>query len=84
MIDTYYNVFHKDPWDFWIPLYFYFTGLSAGSFVLSSLSTVFGIKQFKQLAFTAGISAVALLLFAPIFLILDLGQPLRFWKVLVP
>lgn len=84
MIDTYYNVFHKAPWDFWIPLYFYFTGLSAGSFVLSSLSTVFGIKQFKQLAFTAGISAVILLLLAPIFLVLDLGQPLRFWKVLVP
>ena len=84
MIDIYYNVFHKVPWDFWIPIYFYFTGLSAGSFVLSSLSTVFGIKQFKALAFTAGVSAVVLLLLAPIFLVLDLGQPFRFWKVLVP
>ncbi|ODS31934.1 MAG: putative hydrogenase 2 b cytochrome subunit [Candidatus Scalindua rubra] len=84
MIETYYNVFHNVPWGFWIPLYFYFTGLSAGSFVLSSLSTVFGLKQFKTLAFTAGISAVVLLLLAPMFLILDLGQPFRFWKVLVP
>ena len=84
MIDIYYNVFHKVPWDYWIPVYFYFTGLSAGSFVLSSLFTVFGLKQFKSLAFTAGISAVILLLFAPIFLVLDLGQPFRFWKVLVP
>lgn len=84
MIDIYYNVFHKVPWELWIPVYFYFTGLSAGSFVLSSLFTVFGLKQFKSLAFTAGISAVILLLFAPIFLVLDLGQPLRFWKVLVP
>jgi Ni/Fe-hydrogenase subunit HybB-like protein len=65
MIDIYYNVFHKVSWDIRIPLYFYFTGLSAGSFVLSSLFTVFGLKQFKSLAFTAGVSAVILLLLAP-------------------
>ena len=84
MVQTAYNVFHRVPWDIWIPLYFYFTGLSAGSFILSSMSTVFGVNKFKPLAFPSGILAVFLLLLAPICLIMDLGQPLRFWHVLVP
>jgi Ni/Fe-hydrogenase subunit HybB-like protein len=49
-----YNVPHEVPWKIYIPLYFYFTGLSAGSFILSTLSTVFGIKRFKPMAFVVG------------------------------
>jgi Ni/Fe-hydrogenase subunit HybB-like protein len=72
------------PWKIWIPFYFYFTGLSAGSFILSSLSTVFGIKKFKPLAYPSAVAALVLLLLAPIMLILDLGHPLRFLNVLNP
>ncbi|MCX5861348.1 MAG: polysulfide reductase NrfD [Deltaproteobacteria bacterium] len=79
-----YNVPHEIPWKVYIPLYFYFTGLSAGSFILSTLSTVFGIKRFKQMALPAAIISFALLLVAPACLILDLHQPLRFWHTLVP
>ena len=79
-----YNVPHEVPWKVYIPLYFYFTGLSAGSFILSSLSTVFGIKKYKPLAFPAAITSFVLLLIAPVCLILDLHQPLRFWHTLVP
>lgn len=68
----------------YIPLYFYFTGLSAGSFILSSLSTVFGIKKYKPLAFPAAVTSFVLLLIAPVCLIFDLHQPLRFWHTLVP
>ncbi len=79
-----YNVPHEVPWKIYIPLYFYFTGLSAGSFILSTLSTVFGIKRFKPMALPAAIISFALLLLAPACLILDLRQPLRFWHTLVP
>ncbi|MDO8785342.1 MAG: NrfD/PsrC family molybdoenzyme membrane anchor subunit [Syntrophales bacterium] len=79
-----YNVPHEIPWKFYIPLYFYFTGLSAGSFILSSLSTVFGIKKYKPLALPAALISFILLLLAPVSLILDLQQPLRFWHTLVP
>ncbi|MHB1653876.1 MAG: NrfD/PsrC family molybdoenzyme membrane anchor subunit [Desulfitobacteriaceae bacterium] len=71
-------------WKVFIPLYFYFTGLSAGSFILSSLSTVFGIKKFKPLAFPSAVAALVLLVIAPVMLIADLGQPLRFLNVLNP
>lgn len=79
-----YNVPHEIPWKIYIPLYFYFTGLSAGSFILSTLSTVFGIKRFKPMALPAAIVSFLLLLLAPACLILDLHQPLRFWHTLVP
>jgi len=79
-----YNVPHDVPWKIYIPLYFYFTGLSAGSFILSTLSTVFGIKRFKPMALPAAIISFVLLLLAPACLILDLHQPLRFWHTLVP
>lgn len=79
-----YNVPHEIPWKIYIPLYFYFTGLSAGSFILSTLSTVFGIKRFKPMALPAAIISFVLLLLAPACLILDLHQPFRFWHTLVP
>jgi Ni/Fe-hydrogenase subunit HybB-like protein len=79
-----YNVPHEVPWKIYIPLYFYFTGLSAGSFILSTLSTVFGIKRFKPLALPAAIISFVLLLLAPACLILDLHQPTRFWHTLAP
>ncbi len=79
-----YNVPHEVPWKIYIPLYFYFTGLSAGSFILSTLSTVFGIKRFKPMALPAAIISFVLLLLAPACLILDLHQPTRFWHTLVP
>jgi Ni/Fe-hydrogenase subunit HybB-like protein len=72
------------PWKIYIPFYFYFTGLSAGSFILSSLSTVFGMKQFKPVAYISAILAFVLLLIAPAMLILDLGHPFRFMNVLNP
>ncbi|AFM27150.1 NrfD/PsrC family molybdoenzyme membrane anchor subunit [Desulfomonile tiedjei] len=79
-----YNVPHEIPWKIYIPLYFYFTGLSAGSFILSTLSTVFGVKRFKPMALPAAIISFFLLLLAPACLILDLHQPTRFWHTLVP
>jgi Ni/Fe-hydrogenase subunit HybB-like protein len=79
-----YNVPHEVPWKIYIPLYFYFTGLSAGSFILSTLSTVFGMKRFKPMALPAAIISFILLLLAPACLILDLHQPTRFWHTLVP
>jgi tetrathionate reductase subunit C len=79
-----YNVPHEIPWKVYIPLYFYFTGLSAGSFILSTLSTVFGIKRFKPMALPAAVISFFLLLLAPACLILDLRQPFRFWHTLVP
>lgn len=78
-----YNVDHHIYWGILIATYFYYTGMSAGSFVLSSLGTVFGIEKYKIVAKTGIIMAIILLVFAPLHLIADLQQPTRFWHLLV-
>jgi Ni/Fe-hydrogenase subunit HybB-like protein len=78
------NAFHHEYWGLGIALYFWLVGASAGSFVLSSLGWVFGIKKYKPMALTASISAIILLLIVPVLLILDLGKPHKFWHLLNP
>lgn len=79
-----YNVFHGIEWGNYVAFYFYFTGLSAGTFVISSMATVMGIEKYKPLAKYAALLAFLLLSFVPFLLVADLGQPLRFWHLLVP
>jgi tetrathionate reductase subunit C len=73
---------HEVPWGILVVMYIFFTGMSAGSFVLSSLGYVFGIEKYKPLAKIGIVIATVLLMVAPLFLILDLEQPLRFYTTL--
>ncbi|MDI6877957.1 MAG: polysulfide reductase NrfD [Desulfitobacteriaceae bacterium] len=75
------NVVHPVQLGILISIYFFYTGLSAGSFVLSSLGTVFGIQKYKPIAKAGVIMAVALLAIAPLHLIGDLEQPQRFYTL---
>lgn len=69
---------HAIYWGLFIPLYFYYAGMSAGSFILTSLGTVFGIEKYKKVAKVGVLMAIVLLIFAPLHLLLDLAQPSRF------
>jgi len=77
------NVYHHEYWGFPIALYFWLVGGSAGSFVISSLGWVFGVKKYKPIAFFASNFATFLLLIVPILLIIDLGKPYRFFHILM-
>lgn len=74
-----YNVSHEMPVSILVAVYFYMTGLSAGSFILSTMAYGFGMDKFKPLGRVGVIMAVVLLGLAPLNLIADLGQPQRFW-----
>ncbi len=76
-----YNVHHEMPLGILIATYFYLTGLSAGSFILSTLAYGFGIQKYKPISRSAIILATALLMAAPINLIVDLEQPFRFYHL---
>ena len=82
-IQVVHNVPHAAAWGLPIAQYFYFTGLSAGTFVISTLGTVFGIEKYKAIAKYAASLAFILLIAAPTCLMLDLEQPLRFWHLFV-
>ena len=64
-------------WGIMIVMYPYMTGLVAGAFVLSALYHVAGKTELKKIAKFALLFSMALLLVAPMPLLLHLQQPLR-------
>jgi len=65
------------PWTLLKVMAIYFIGLSAGSLVLSALSAVFGIKEFKPFARISALVAAILLMGSLACIILAWGRPER-------
>jgi protein NrfD len=80
LIDT--DLSNYVAWGFWVAMYIYFLGLSAGGFVLSSLVYGFGIKQLARVAKLAVLQAFVCMLIGVTFIWIDLGHPWRFLYVL--
>ena len=70
-------------WQWWILAYFFFGGLSGGSYALGTLLRFAGGPRHESAARIAFSASFIALIPCPIFLALDLGQPLRFWHMLV-
>jgi Ni/Fe-hydrogenase subunit HybB-like protein len=78
-----YNITQQEAFGLFIAVYFYLTGLSAGSFILSTLAYGFGMEQYKSLGRVGVILATVLLVIAPLFLLLHIGVPHRAWHLFV-
>lgn len=76
-----YNVHHHLNLTVLIANYFYFTGLSAGSFILSTMAYGFGMVKYKPLGKIGVIMAVLLLGLAPLNLLVELEQTPRFYHL---
>ena len=70
-------------WGLWVVLYIFFIGLSAGSFLLSTMVYVFNMKQFERVGRIALLSALVSLGAGMLFILIDIGHPERFWHTLV-
>jgi molybdopterin-containing oxidoreductase family membrane subunit len=70
-------------WGLWVAAYIYFIGLSAGSFLISSLVYVFDMKRFESVGRLALFTAVVTLLLALLSIWVDLGHMDRAWHVMV-
>ncbi len=70
-------------WEWWILGYFFFGGIAGGSYALGTLLRFAGGPRHESAARIAFIASFIALIPCPIFLTLDLGQPLRFWHMLV-
>lgn len=77
-VELLFNAPHDIPLKINIAIYFYLTGISAASFLISSIAYVFGRENYKPAGKIGAIAAPVVLIIAPIFLIIDLEQPLRF------
>lgn len=78
-----YTVPHGEAFGLSIAIYFYLTGLSAGSFIISTLAYGFGFEKFKPLGKVGVVIATILLIAAPMFLLAHSGRPLRAWHLFV-
>jgi len=74
---------HHESFGTLIALYIFFTGLSAGSFLVSTLSYGFGLQRYRSVSRPAIVTATLLLAAAPLFLLFHVGRPLRAWHLFV-
>ncbi|MCD6430011.1 MAG: polysulfide reductase NrfD [Deltaproteobacteria bacterium] len=72
-----FDVHYQTTLAFLISYYFYFTGLSAGSFMISTLSYGFGLEKFKPASKMGVVAAVLLLLIAPQCLLMQVAWPVK-------
>ncbi len=77
------NTTQHVPWGLWVALYIFFLGLSAGSFLLSTLIYVFGVKRLEPVGPLALLQALGCFLVGGFLIIMDLGHPFRIYKVFV-
>jgi len=70
-------------WEWFILLYFFFAGLSGGSFAIGTMLRLWGSALDAAASRLAFLISFPLLLLCPILLTLDLGSPLRFWHMLI-
>jgi Ni/Fe-hydrogenase subunit HybB-like protein len=70
-------------WQWWILAYFFFGGISGGSYALGTLLRLAGDSRDRSASQLAYIASFVALIPCPIFLMADLGQPLLFWHMLV-
>jgi len=82
-VNIIYNIEHEMPLGVLSATYFYLTGLSAGSFIISTMAYGFGMLKFKPLGKIGVVMATLLLVIAPMILLIDLEQPLRFWHLIL-
>lgn len=82
-VNVLYNIFPQETFGTLIAIYFYLTGLSAGSFVLSTLAYVFGVEKYKPIGKIGVILAALFLILAPLALLVHVGQPLKAWHLFV-
>lgn len=80
-VQVLYNTQGELPLGILLAVYFYLTGVSAGSFVVSVIAVIGGKTEYKPLGRIGAVVAPIALLIAPLCLMLDLEQPYRFWHL---
>lgn len=71
------------PWGLWVSLYTFFLGLTAGAFLITILTYVFRIKIFTGIGPLSAFTVVVTILAEVIIITLDLGHPLRLYRLLI-
>ena len=74
--------FQTPNWGWWIVLYFFVGGITGGMYFAAAFLDLFGDARDRGAIWLGHILAFPLLVLCSVFLIVDLGQPERFWHML--
>src|SRR5207248_471434 len=69
-------------WGWWIVLYFFVGGVTGGVYFAAAWLDLFGDASDRPAVRLGQLLAFPLIVLSALFLIVDLGQPLRFWHML--
>jgi len=75
-------VFQVPNWGWWIVLYFFVGGLTGGVYFAAAWLDLFGDANDRSASRLGHLLAFPLMVLSVAFLVVDLGQPLRFWHML--
>jgi formate-dependent nitrite reductase membrane component NrfD len=76
--------FVKPPnWTWYILAYFFLAGLSGGCYAIGVLLRLTGRPSYEKASRFAFLAAFPLIIVCPLLLTIDLGQPARFWHMLI-
>lgn len=70
-------------WGWWVILYFFLGGLAGGSYVIATLLQLAGEPRDEDAVRLGYLISFPLVVICGLLLIIDLGQPLRFWHMLI-
>jgi formate-dependent nitrite reductase membrane component NrfD len=70
-------------WEWWIVFYFFVGGIAGGAYFIAAVIELVSTPEDRPIARSAYHLAFPLAVLSGLFLILDLGSPLRFWHMLV-
>jgi protein NrfD len=74
--------FQIPHWSWWIVLYFFAGGVTGGMYFAAAWLDLFGDRADRSAMRVGHLVTLPLLVLCAIFLIVDLGQPLRFWHMI--
>ena len=69
-------------WTWYILFYFFFAGVAGGSYMIATLLRLRGTPADEPTARLGYYIAFGVLMLCPPMLVIDLGQPLRFWHMM--
>ena len=70
-------------WGQLIAIYLFLAGIAGGAFLTASVTDLFGKKQYPKVIRSGAYIAVVAIMVGLGLLVLDLGRPLSFWKLLL-
>jgi protein NrfD len=78
-----FNPAYQTPnWGWWIVLYFFVGGLTGGVYFAAAWLDLFGDENDRPAMRLGHLMAFPLIIVSAVLLVVDLGQPLRFWHMI--